>query len=576
MNKRLKQTTATLALILAATFNAVAQPYGHSEYINLSTNYKLSKGFYYQNTTPGFVMGGWVATSLPNTPNIVVYRTMPGGGLFGSAWTKGYFVIDPGLSPVSVSSCLEMNIIEVNANTSSFLAAMVNKDALYVFTIDNNGVPSGAILSGYRFPAGTTNSTKPRLLQLANTDFVVTGSYTQGGTTYIYFVEFTVNGIHIASATYQLAQGVSIIPNDMIESPFNNYTPNELAVVGTYNNGSKDCGFIMMIDYNTFGVSWISKFDNSPASNEKFGGIVATTTGDYYIHGSTNSTGSISPVYKPTCMSVQADAITTNWSNWYQVIGSPSPCIPTQIVERPNTYSTLYDYYMGYTTPAGAKITKLDPSGNLFAIGTNTTCDMQYSGGGTLDCQSISYNNNAGNDEGMHLYGTNSNNNFHLVQAYFNLKSNPSSSASSCFTLETAGQSTLQSTSGSLSTGPALTTTTGLVRHPILVGHTNESVIHNQVCGGDNSDILGNNQKVMSINEKSSGSIKIYPSIVDNEIMVENLAYFRFEVYNLEGQLIAQGSSNGRISTEKLKNGLYLLQIVTNDVVTTHKIIVSH
>ena len=163
------------------------------------------------------------------------------------------------------------------------------------------------------------------------------------------------------------------------------------------------------------------------------------------------------------------------------------------------------------------------------------------------------------------------------MQAYFNLKSNQTSSGVSCGnSYELAGQSTVQSTSGSLNAGPPLTSTTGLARHPILVGHTTENVIHNQVCGGDNSDINGNNQKVLSVVEKNFGHIKIYPSIVDNEIMVENLAYFRFEVYNLEGQLIAQGSSNGRISTENLKNGLYLLQIVTNDVVTTHKIIVSH
>jgi len=575
MNRRIKIATTTLALILVATFNAVAQPYGHSEYVNANVNYRLSKGLYYQATTPGYIMAGYTPTNSAYSPNVVVYRTSPGGGLSGStAWTNGYWVND--CSSNTPTTCLEMNITECDTSIYhfyNFAVSFVNLDALYIFGIDDLGVPTGPLHHQYSFPSNCTNVTRPYLVQLANSDMVVCGSYSTGGLTYMYIIKIDNSGIVITSKTYKLSSGVSIIPNDLIVSSFNNFSNFDLAIVGTFNDGSNDAGFLMIYDHNAAVINQISQYNVNASSNETFGGITISNsgTGSYIINGVTDATSSGGP--RPVGISVQANGITTNWSNWYTTTGITTICVPSKIIERANTNSS-YDYFLASSINAGAKVCKIEPNGNWCS---STYNDGQYGGNTGFDCHSLSYNNNPGNDEGLHVYGNNPNNNFFLVQAHFNIRTNPSPSGYGCGNLfETPNTYSIVNTSANLSQGPSLLTSNGPTECGIGIGFTYESVTHNQLCGGDNFDILGDNQRKTSIVNQSNQSIKIQPTIANSLITVEGKSNFKYSLVQTDGKIVANGESNGTIQVETIPNGMYILVISDPTSSFSQKIIINH
>lgn len=335
-----KTQLALVALLVLVVTRVTAQPYGQSEYINTNFNYVLSKGFYNQNGTPGFIMAGYRATTTSGLPNYVVYRTNPGGGITGGvAWTHGYKVMDCQAS--QVTNCVDMNIIPVNGNGIDYLIAMVNNDGLYLNGILANGFVA-IIHFKYAFPTGATNPTKPHIIQLANSDFVVCGSYQTGAGSFMYIAKFDVNGNPINNQIFtHPSTNASLVPNDIVESPFSFYANDELAIVGTYNTGVQERGFLFITDHVNYNSHQFSEFSNSAVSTEKFGSIIAVGGANpgYMVHGITNhNTFGNQP--RPSCMSVQKDGITTNWSYHYTAFNTLFSCTPVQIVERPNTYSS--------------------------------------------------------------------------------------------------------------------------------------------------------------------------------------------------------------------------------------------
>ena len=572
-----KTQLALVALLVLVVTRVTAQPYGQSEYINTNFNYVLSKGFYNQNGTPGFIMAGYRATTTAGSPNYVVYRTNPGGGIIGgSAWTHGFWVMD--CQNNQVLNCNDMNIIPVNANGIDFLAAMVNNDGVFINGINSNGMPGGIQLM-YGFPAGSWGGSKPHLLQLSNSDFIVCGSYITGAGPYMYIAKFDVNGNPINNMLFSHPSvGSSLVPNGIIESPFAayGYGSSELAIVGTYNNGSKDIGFIFITEHIAYGPLMYSEFSNTAISNEKFGSIIAVggSNPGYMVHGVTDGWGGFG--YRPTCMKVNVNGSTTSWSNYYSAFFMGNNGDPVQIIERPNTYSTK-DYFMGYSGAVGM-VQKIDANGNPFAVGSNTNNYNYYSSGGAVsNCQSISYNNNAGNDEGLHFYGNTTTNNFFLVQAYFNLQTNPNSTGNSC---GTQYESTLFSQSA-FSTGSLTNTYTLNSTGSLSVCYTNlvwssEAVVHNQLCGGDNSDINGNNLKKTGLQENKYSHIRVMPSVADREINIEGANNFNYTIMQPDGKVIAEGTSSGKISTENVAAGIYVLTILEQENSHIQKIIITH
>ena len=71
--------------------------------------------------------------------------------------------------------------------------------------------------------------------------------------------------------------------------------------------------------------------------------------------------------------------------------------------------------------------------------------------------------------------------------------------------------------------------------------------------------------------------LEVYPNPVSDVLYMKNLPCKRvdYSIFNLMGQEVAAGSTNGSISVAKLKKGLYLLQIKSDKVLETVKFVVK-
>ena len=65
-------------------------------------------------------------------------------------------------------------------------------------------------------------------------------------------------------------------------------------------------------------------------------------------------------------------------------------------------------------------------------------------------------------------------------------------------------------------------------------------------------------------------------TFVHNEIVVNATANYQYQLANINGSMIARGSSNAltnRINISNLPNGIYVIQIITNNQKQTERII---
>lgn len=583
-NNSLKQLA--IVLLFLASMKGMAQPYGQSEYINSNANYTLGKGLYYQGGTPGFVMAGYVATGTLGISNFVVYRTMPGGGLTGTAWTKGYIVDwNPGCnsSQTQVLAISQLNMIETTDPSNVFVVAFSNDDGLFLTGIQANGNP-GTLKTHYPFPVGSQGATKPHLIQLSTNDYMICGSYEISGIVYMYVLKVDPNGSTIQSKVYDPNGGTgnTIVPSGIVESPYNHYSSSEVAIVGTiqYDAVVQEQGFLMIMNHSSFNIDKFSEYHVSSNSRETFGAITLSSIngGSYLIHGSTNQTGLVTANFYPTLMNVDPDGITTNWSNEYGTIAaSTTHSVVTSVLERLNSNNN-YDFFFGYNDFAnGAHVGKINQNGNWFSVGTNTVNEAIYPASGISDLKSISFNNNSGNDEGLHIFGNSPNNNFLLIQAHFNLISNPNLVGSGCtFFFETPNLATTQNTSTSLSNGTVLNVSAGLSDCQTQITLNNENVTHNQICGGSISDVAGDNTRKVGINELKHTEVRLYPILADESITVEGWDNFTFKILAMDGKFILKGKTSQIINTQEIENGIYLLSIEKNGQCITKKIVIQH
>ena len=72
-------------------------------------------------------------------------------------------------------------------------------------------------------------------------------------------------------------------------------------------------------------------------------------------------------------------------------------------------------------------------------------------------------------------------------------------------------------------------------------------------------------------------SLEVYPNPVSNVLYVKNFPSetMEYSIFNVLGQKVTSGSSNGSISVAELKKGLYLLQIKGDRVLETVKFVVK-
>ena len=86
------------------------------------------------------------------------------------------------------------------------------------------------------------------------------------------------------------------------------------------------------------------------------------------------------------------------------------------------------------------------------------------------------------------------------------------------------------------------------------------------------------NMGPMAVHESiAQQPLEVYPNPVSNVLYVKNLPCktMEYSIFNVLGQKVAAGSSNGSISVAELKKGLYLLQIKSDKVLETVKFVVK-
>lgn len=82
----------------------------------------------------------------------------------------------------------------------------------------------------------------------------------------------------------------------------------------------------------------------------------------------------------------------------------------------------------------------------------------------------------------------------------------------------------------------------------------------------------------MAVHESTAQQpLEVYPNPVSNVLYVKNLPCetVEYSIFNVLGQKVTSGSSNGSISVAELEKGLYLLQIKSEKVLETVKFVVK-
>lgn len=76
-------------------------------------------------------------------------------------------------------------------------------------------------------------------------------------------------------------------------------------------------------------------------------------------------------------------------------------------------------------------------------------------------------------------------------------------------------------------------------------------------------------------NLESEGAILIN-NIADKSVELNDEGVFNYFIFNINGQLIQQGTAQQTISTQALENGIYILILKSSSFSTTQKIVVQH
>jgi hypothetical protein len=89
----------------------------------------------------------------------------------------------------------------------------------------------------------------------------------------------------------------------------------------------------------------------------------------------------------------------------------------------------------------------------------------------------------------------------------------------------------------------------------------------------------GNNPGTLATTEiaENKDIVEVYPNPFHDEINVRNAKIIAFEMYDMSGKLVLNGSvKNGKIQTLNLQNGIYLLKIINANGKTAVKKILKN
>jgi hypothetical protein len=349
--KKIKITTCLCILVLMKVFS---QPYGHFYYLHADS--KLSSGTITTNS-PGFLTAGFVSTiSTLGNPNFNVTKILPGNA--GIIFDAEYAMQGNGdcAASTNINNCAGITVIEENIpGGSNYALAGAYNEAAFFCMLTGAGAPYSVVQ--FPFPIGSSAPTKPIIIG-GNTagEYYITGSYLQsnGVVRRMYLLKVTSTGLLLSSGTYHLGSWGPLRPYDMILSPYNVYSNEEIATVGAaeenqytgYNFNSH--GFFATFNGNSLLNTSFHRYGqpplNSNSQGERFECItVSNGTGGYAIGGSSNEFG-----FAKTCWAVNINAAGTNF-NWNWSYDGALNVLDgnafTGILERYSNFYAEYQYY---------------------------------------------------------------------------------------------------------------------------------------------------------------------------------------------------------------------------------------
>ncbi|WP_299055048.1 T9SS type A sorting domain-containing protein [uncultured Polaribacter sp.] len=97
------------------------------------------------------------------------------------------------------------------------------------------------------------------------------------------------------------------------------------------------------------------------------------------------------------------------------------------------------------------------------------------------------------------------------------------------------------------------------------------------VAGETGADVFGNCPAVASINSNNLLNVKVYPNPANDYIFVNSVDEItNIEVYNLIGKKVANSyRETNRVDISKLSKGIYIVKVISNNLVGTRKVIIE-
>lgn len=580
--------------MLGAVCVATAQPYGENGYPHQNT--QLSSGGITTINSPGFLMGGFRATSTSTDDNFYIDKT-DAGGLFttGTSFSRRYALrqlnatgsaCTPG-SLTFVGNCAGITTIETfiaggggGTGAAAYAVAGAYDRGVFFSTLSSTGVPLGPVL--YYFPVTTTRVTKALIAEAPGLSppsgsmyYYICGSYEDNaGTTSTYVLVVDQNGSLIfqdvfdGGAVSTLFEARAILP-----SPYN---AGNLAVVGVVNDGinmATNKGFFMEVTPGTglppaiiFGYG-----QNATVGTDEFNSIAEAVGLGYTIGGYSDVLGAGSGNDWFIQIAVTGSVI---WNSIFTP-GSPDNINGVMgVTECVNTSGTKVYYGVAHSPTKGIVAMKLDASGNAFqGTGLTDFNTFEYTLTNLISGPTAITSNMSGSaDLGIHIYGTGSAYSpsiNYFVEAYLNGEEACSPSRDDLGTTA-AGPAIIYSFIAPNNTSPFGNPCSNF----LMLDNVVSPALINTICssGGMGSGSNARPAQVTGLGENSDRevSLELFPNPNNGKTALhywsQGASESQFRLYNSLGQVVnlftAEGLGEHRIDIDltSLEAGIYFLK----------------
>jgi hypothetical protein len=578
-----------LVALIAISALVKSQPYGQITYKHIGTF--LSSGNITTNTA-GFLMAGFRPATTPGLPNFYIDKTGTGGITTGpNVFMQDYRTFwDNTCAPAGPQNqalnCYGISAIEISLSgpSRSYALAGATDDGVFFATLDNNGVVVDQAL--YLFPTGISQITKPGLITDGTGTFYLYGSYYTGSYNTMYIICVNSAGAITWQNLYDYGTaGSFIIPKQMISSPYYN----ELVIVGITDDNNNGCGsegFFMTVPltggnapiFQHLGQGYNGAVDEFHCICPAYSSV--PTSQGFVIGGYSNTGVAGNGTQWLVKLDPSGNLIwTKNYSPSFDNTGTI-----VAVLERYSSTYGAYDYWAACTSTVGIQVLKVNKNGNAFGMTlpapSNFNNEFVYNAN-TMNLStpnSISEISATGNDEGIHVYGTDdrvNGGNHYFIEAYFNGESGCNPPFQSIELMRSVASVSCSNFSGSKSAGAgpfSACPNFSIYNSPVIT-------ITAQVCGGGNFYSGGINYRsslTELANEQNAGnSISVFPNPVDDKAQISIFATqpgdIKVDVYNSLGQFVSiacekkieEGENKIEIdfNSAGLQKGIYFLDV---------------